>query len=129
MGEIRRSHRRIDKDKYLKAQYWGGNCIGFKTPYIVKGCTFEMVFVEFHTRFKESYFGIDKTAESIISMLKLWDEEHISIWRYVYREEKDFWFQLLADNLEIKYPEVIKFLHSIGLALILLVRGTLRRMI
>ena len=73
-----------------------------------------MVLVEFHTRFKESYFGVEKTAEWIISLLKLWDEEHLSIWRYVYREKPDFWFHLLADNLEIKYPEVVKFLHSIG---------------
>jgi hypothetical protein len=47
-------------------------------------------------------------------MLKQWDEDHLSIWRYVHREQPDFWFHLLADNLELKYPEVVKFLHSIG---------------
>jgi hypothetical protein len=114
MGKVRRSHRRIDKDKYFKGQYWGGDCTGFKTPSIVTGYTYALVLIEFHTRFKESYFGVNKDADWIISLLKKWDEEHLSIWRYVHREEPNFWFHLLADNLEIKYPEIIKFLHSIG---------------
>ena len=65
MGKIRRSHWRIDKDKYFKGQYWGGDCTGLKTPSIVKGYTYALVLIEFHTRFKESYFGVDKSADWI----------------------------------------------------------------
>ena len=70
MGKVRRSHRRIDKDKYFKGQYWGGDCTGFKTPSIVTGYTYALVLIEFHTRLKESYFGVNKDADRIISLLK-----------------------------------------------------------
>ena len=104
MGQTRRSHRRIDKDKYFKGQYWGEDCTGPKLQSIVKLYTFALFLVEFDTRFKESYFGVEKSAEWIIALLKMWDEKRLSIWRYVYRNKPDFWFHLLTNNLEIKYP-------------------------
>jgi hypothetical protein len=81
---------------------------------LIHGYTYALVLVEFHARLKASYFGVEKNAEWIISLSKQSDEEHLSIWRYVHRNEPNFWFHLLADNLEMKYPEVFKFLHSIG---------------
>ena len=114
LGYVRRSHLRIDKDKYLKGQYWSGDCTGPKEPFLVHGYTYALLLVEFHTRLKSSHFGVEKSAEWIISLLKQWDEEHLSIWRYVHRKQPDFWSHLLADNLELKYPEVVRFLHSIG---------------
>ena len=102
------------RQRYLKGQYWSGDCTGPKGPSLVHGYTFALVLVEFHARLKSSYFGVKKSADSIISLLQQWDEEHLSIWRYVHREESEFWFHLIADNLELTYPEVVKFLHSIG---------------
>ena len=60
---IRRSHLRIGKDKYLPGQYYSGDCTGSKEPSIVEGYTFALLLVEFHTRLKSSYFGVEKTAE------------------------------------------------------------------
>ena len=114
MGMIRRSHLRIDKDKYYPGQYYSGDCTGPKESSIVDGYTFALLLVEFHTRLKTSYFGVEKTAAVIISLLEKWDEDHLSIWRYVHRNVPNFWFHLLCDNLELKYPEVVHFLHSIG---------------
>ena len=69
------------------------------------------------SRLKESYFAVNKDAPTVCQIVKEWDREHLSRWKYhclVVRQLENFFFHLKVDNLEFRFPEVLEFLHNIG---------------
>ena len=117
MGKKLRPSELIDKDLYYLGQYWASDWSGEKVPSAVKGYKYAGVFVERKSRLKESYFAVNKDAPTVCQIVKDWDREHLSRWKYHYlvvRQLENFFFHLKVDNLEFRFPEVLELLYNIG---------------
>jgi hypothetical protein len=117
MGSKLRPNTPIDKDKFYLGQYWASDFTGEKVDSIIFGYKYAGVFIERKSRFKESYFLTNKNTQSLIQMIKIWDREHLSRWKFQYltvRNLENFFFHLKCDNLEFRIPEVLEYLYTIG---------------
>ena len=117
MGSKLRPNEPIDKDKFYLGQYWASDWSGEKVPSLIKGYRYAGVFIERKSRYKESYFAVHKDTSTLCQIIRNWDREHLSRWKYIYltcKQLDNFFFHLKCDNLEYRIPEVLDLLYSIG---------------
>jgi hypothetical protein len=96
--------------------------LGEKVPSLIKGYRYAGVFIERKSRYKESYFAVHKDTSTLCQIIRNWDREHLSRWKYIYLTSKqldNFFFHLKCDNLEYRIPEILDLITPLVCALTL----------
>ena len=109
------SHKSIDKDATKKGQSWSVDLTGRKdTAAIGDGAHIGVVFIEHSTRFSVTYTIQNNDEDSILDVLKRWNDEHLSLAKSWHKEDPTLVYFLHSDNLEMTYKKSQRYLTSIG---------------
>jgi hypothetical protein len=70
--------------------------------------------MEHSTRFSVTYTIENNDEANVLRVLKSWNDEYLSLVKSWHSAVPDMVYFLHADNLEMKYSKVEKYLTSIG---------------
>ena len=108
------SHRDIEISS-VKGQSWSIDLTGRKdTPALGNGAHIGVVLMEHSTRFSVTYTIENNDEANVLRVLKAWNDEYLSLVKSWHSAVPDMVYFLHADNLEMKYSKVEKYLTSIG---------------
>ena len=114
-SHTRTSHKEIYKDNTKKGQSWSVDLTGRKdTAAIGDGAFLGVVFIEHSTRFSVTYTIKNNDEQSILEVLKRWNEEHLTLAKSWHRDDPTLVYFLHSDNLEMNYKASQRYLTSIG---------------
>ena len=109
------SHKEISHDATKKGQSWSVDVTGRKdTPALGDQATMACVFIEHFTRLSVTYTIKNNDENTILGVLKRWNEEYLSLAKSWHKDDPTLVYFLHSDNLEMAYKSSQRYLTSIG---------------